>query len=87
MTDQQVGQTMKQKEIDPINHPAHYTSRGGIECIQAAELFGYCLGNVVKYVWRAGLKSPDPLEDLLKARWYLDREIARAKAGREEGGE
>lgn len=37
MTDQQVGQTMKQKEIDPINHPAHYTSRGGIECIQAAE--------------------------------------------------
>ena len=78
---------MTHKDNDPVTNPAHYTSRGGIECIQAAELFDFCLGNVIKYCWRAGLKSPDPLEDLLKARWYLDREIARAKAGREEGAE
>ncbi len=38
----------------------------------------FCLGNAVKYLWRAGLKSSDThLEDLRKARWYLDREIAR----------
>jgi hypothetical protein len=38
---------------------------------------GFCLGNAVKYIWRAGLKSESPLEDLKKARWYIDREIAR----------
>jgi len=69
---------------DPINHPAHYTSSParcpecgrGIECIDVAEHLGFCLGNVLKYVWRAGLKG-DEIEDLRKARWYLDREIAR----------
>ena len=38
---------------------------------------GFCLANAVKYIWRAGLKSESPLEDLKKARWYIDREIAR----------
>jgi hypothetical protein len=64
---------------DPIN-PAHYTSHparcecgAGIECIQITEHMGFCLGNVVKYVWRADLKGG--IEDLKKARWYLDREI------------
>jgi hypothetical protein len=65
---------------DDVNHPAHYTSSlSGIECIQVTEHMGFNLGNVVKYVWRAGMKGPK-VRDLEKARWYLDREIARLKA-------
>jgi hypothetical protein len=61
----------------PVNHPKHYTGHpSGVECIQIAEHFGYCLGNVIKYIWRAGQKG-DALEDLRKARFYLDREIKR----------
>lgn len=57
--------------------PGHYRSHpSGIECIQVTEHMGFCLGNAVKYIWRAGLKN-DAIEDLKKARWYLDREIAR----------
>ena len=69
-------------ELDPVNHPPHYT-KGGIETIDFIEAkdLNYRLGNVVKYVSRAGKKDSDPLEDLRKARWYLDREIsAREKA-------
>jgi hypothetical protein len=62
---------------DTINHPQHYTEHpSGIECIQVTEHFDFCLGNVIKYVWRAGLKSPDAIEDLKKAEWYLRRAIA-----------
>ena len=62
---------------DPVNHPGHYTSNpSGVECIQVAEHFNFNLGNVIKYVWRSGQKG-DALEDLKKARWYLNREIAR----------
>lgn len=62
---------------DPVNRPEHYT-RGGIECIDVIEALGlgYHLGNAMKYLWRAGHKA-DALEDLKKARWYLDREIER----------
>jgi len=62
---------------DPINHPAHYTF-GAVEVIDAIEAWqlGYHLGNAVKYIARAGRKGP-AVEDLKKARWYLDREIAR----------
>ena len=62
---------------DPVNHPRHYTEHpSGVECIQITEHMNFCLGNAVKYIWRAGLKH-DTVEDLQKARWYLDREIAR----------
>lgn len=65
------------EQPDPVNHPPHYTSHpSGIECIQVAEHMGFNLGNAVKYIWRADLKH-DALEDLKKARWYLDREIAK----------
>ena len=65
---------------DLVNHPPHYTSHpSGIEVIQITETMGFCLGNVVKYVLRADHKGK-PLEDLQKARWYLDREIARREA-------
>lgn len=63
---------------DPVNHPAHYTS-GGIECIDAIEAAltpeefrGFCKGNALKYVWRAG-KKDDAHTDIRKAAWYLDR--------------
>ena len=64
-------------ETDMVNHPPHYTS-GGIETIDFIEAKGlnYHLGQVIKYVSRAGKKG-DALQDLQKARWYLDREIGR----------
>ena len=63
---------------DPINHPAHYTAHpSGVECIEITEHMGFCLGNATKYIWRAGLKTDNPIEDLKKARWYIDREISR----------
>lgn len=62
---------------DPVNHPAHYTSHpSGVECIDVTEHMGFCVGNAIKYLWRADLKGSQ-LEDLRKARWYIDREIAR----------
>lgn len=62
---------------DPVNHPSHYC-RGGIEVLDAIEAWGlnYRLGNVVKYVARAGHKG-DRTEDLRKAAFYLNREIER----------
>lgn len=66
-------------ENDAVNHPAHYTAHpSGIECIQITEHFGFNLGNVIKYVWRAEEKGA-PIEDLEKARWYLSREIERRR--------
>ncbi len=63
---------------DVVKAPKHYTSHpSGIECITIAREFSYSLGCVIKYVWRAGLKSENPIEDLLKARQYLDFEIER----------
>ena len=63
------------KKEDVINHPSHYT-RGNIEVIDFIEdqQLPYHLGNVIKYIARAGHKG-DKLEDLKKARWYLDRYI------------
>lgn len=58
---------------DTIN-PAHY-KHNGIECIEITQHMNFCLGNVVKYVYRCNLKGG--VEDLKKARWYLDKEIAR----------
>ena len=63
--------------IDPVNHPEHYTSHpSGIECIDVVESMGFCVGNAIKYLWRAGMKG-SAIVDLRKARWYIDREIAR----------
>ena len=61
---------------DLVNHPPHYRGPAGIECIQVTEHMNFCLGNTVKYVWRVAFGGKDDdLEDLKKARWYLDREI------------
>lgn len=67
-------------EPDRVNHPSHYTEIvPGIECIQVTEHFNFNRGNAIKYVWRAGAKGNE-IEDLKKARWYLDREIANLEA-------
>ncbi len=65
------------KDVDPVNHPPHYKT-GGIETIDFIEAkdLNYRLGNVIKYVSRAGKKNSDPVEDLKKAQFYLNREIA-----------
>jgi hypothetical protein len=62
-----------------INHPPYYTT-GKIEVIDFIEdkELGFCLGNAVKYIARAGKKDPTKtVEDLKKAVWYLNREIGR----------
>ena len=72
---------MSESKCDTVNHPEHYTfSR--IEVIEVIETWklGFHLGNVVKYVARARHKG-QPIEDLRKARWYLDREIQRMVEG------
>ena len=62
---------------DPVNNPVHYTDHpSGVECIQITEHMNFNLGNAIKYIWRAALKGKQ-LEDLKKAAWYVNREIAR----------
>lgn len=66
------------KSNDPVNHPAHYTAHpSGIECIEVTRHFNFNLGNAIKYIWRNGLKSKTPVEDLKKAIWYLTDELKR----------
>ena len=65
--------------MDNVNHPKHYTQHpSGVECIQITEHMGFCLGNAIKYIWRADLKN-DAIEDLEKAQWYIAREIEKRK--------
>jgi hypothetical protein len=68
---------------DVVNHPSHYTNHpSGIECIQITEHMGFNLGNALKYLWRCDLKK-DAIEDLKKARWYIDRELAKRETDKE----
>jgi len=68
---------------DAINPPHYQSHPSGIDCIQITEHMNFCLGNAIKYIWRAGLKN-NPIEDLEKARWYLDREIEKMYKAMEE---
>ena len=61
---------------DNLNPDYYKVHPSGIEAIQITEHFGFCLGNVIKYVWRAGLKD-NTAEDLKKAMWYLERELSK----------
>jgi hypothetical protein len=73
---------------DPVEHPTHYNSHpSGIECIEVTAHCNFCIGNAIKYLWRAGLKG-DAITDLEKARWYITREIERIKGchGRQRSG-
>lgn len=66
---------------DNVNQPAHYQTASGLEAIEVIEAFfddNYHLGNVFKYIARAGKKN-NRLEDLEKSAWYLAREIERTR--------
>jgi len=69
---------------DLVNHPSHYGGKDNlyeaIKVIEAWEL-GFHLGNVAKYISRAGKKHKSSVEDLRKARWYLDRYIELLEKG------
>jgi len=81
---------MKQaaKDMDEVNHPPHYNKQG-VECIHAIEAATddgyqyYLQGNIIKYLWRYRYKGK-PIEDLQKARWYLDRLIGIMENGNKE---
>ena len=71
---------MVEDQNDPVNHPKHYTEHpSGVECIQITEHMNFCLGNAVKYIWRADLKH-DAIEDIKKAIWYLQRELTKRRS-------
>lgn len=82
---------------DNVNHPSHYTSHpSGVECISITEHYDFCVGNAIKYCWRAGLKQDTSeiyttkkalrlakqkeIEDLKKAVWYLNKKISQLSA-------
>ncbi len=61
---------------DWVNKPPHYRKHpSGVECIDITEHMDFCLGNATKYIWRAGLKGANEVEDLQKAIYYLNRKI------------
>ena len=64
---------MKKDNINPNHYRSHVS---GVECIQITEHMNFCRGNAIKYIWRAGEKGCE-IEDLQKAKWYIDREIKR----------
>ena len=72
-----------EKKQDAVNHPSHYTSDpSGVECIEITKHRDFCVGNAIKYLWRAGLKKDadksireKEIEDLKKAIWYIEQRI------------
>lgn len=83
-----LGKSEESEMKDSVNHPAHYQAKNdpsgiyeAIKVIEAWEL-GFCLGNTVKYISRAGKKDPaKTIEDLKKSAWYMNREIERLEKG------
>jgi hypothetical protein len=65
------------EELDNINKPKHYNNHpSGIECIEIAKHHDFCIGNAIKYLWRAGLKDGNSeIQDLKKAIWYIQCKI------------
>ncbi len=64
-----------EKHINPSHYKAHPS---GVECIDIIEEFPLNIGTAIKYLWRAGLKEQNPaMQDLHKARWFVEREIVR----------
>lgn len=64
--------------LDMVNAPPHYKGKGGMQAIDVIESFelGYCLGNAIKYILRAGKKG-EAKEDIEKATWYLRRYVEK----------
>ncbi len=75
--DKQLGKEEWHTPVDNVNHPEHYKSHpSGVEAIQITEHENFCIGSVFKYLLRRKYKGKE-LQDLKKARWYLDKEIER----------
>ena len=65
---------------EAVNHPDHYNANpSGVEAIDVIEHLSFNVGNAIKYLWRADHKGKQ-IEDLKKARWYVDREIQRLES-------
>ena len=69
----------KEKEVDMVNEPPHYMTDKGFECIDVIEVslgkqgcIDFCLGNALKYLFRCKKKHKNSIEDLKKAKWYID---------------
>lgn len=75
------GRVPGEGENPQVDHPVHYNSHPSrVECIDIVRHMGFNLGNVVKYLWRDGIKETEvELQDLEKAAWYLKNEIDRRK--------
>ena len=76
------GDNTTERLQNSVDHPKHYASDpSGVECIEITEHRNFCVGNAIKYLWRAGRKgdenSTKHVEDLMKAIWYCNREIQR----------
>lgn len=77
-----------------ISHPLHYNQHpSGIECIEIARHYCFDIGNAIKYLWRAGLKQEvgksdvaKEIEDLKKAKWYIDDRINQLKLKQQYDG-
>ena len=75
------GEPIVKQPVDNVNHPPHYKAHpSGIECIQITQHMNFCMGNAVKYIWRADEKGT-PIQDLEKAKWYIQQEIDRRLNG------
>ena len=73
----------RRRPFDTVNHPKHYNAHpSGVECITVVEHMGFNLGNAIKYIWRADEKG-NAIEDLEKARWYVEREITKRQNQRQ----
>ena len=76
----------KEPNVDMVNHPSHYT-QGGIECIDCIKsaivgkvgIEAFCVGNAIKYLFR--YEEKNGIEDVKKARWYIDRLIKELENG------
>ena len=77
--------TKHNKDDEKVNHPSHYaTDPSGVECIEVVRWRNFNVGNAIKYLWRAGIKSEEgmsdkekQIQDLKKAVFYINDEIFR----------
>lgn len=71
------GNMVENEQYDDVSNPRHYVNHpSGVECIEITEWMNFCVGNAVKYLFRCDEKG-DPIENLEKAKWYIEREIGR----------
>lgn len=85
--DSKTKRNIKEIIMEKVDHPKHYNSHpSGVECIEIARHYNFCVGNAIKYIWRAGLKKETlvtpvekEIEDIEKAIWYLKDHLKTLK--------